>query len=284
MEITFWGVRGSIPAPGPEFNRYGGNTACVTIRSADGQLFILDAGMGATVLGKQLMATEFGKGSGSAALLLTHSHWDHIQGFPFFVPFFIPGNVFCIYGTGGSPEVLEGILDGQFNPHFSPLHSLGNLPASMDFNVVQESTPTQIQGLTVTACSADHGRRKALAFRIEEGDQSVVYAPDTAYPDGAPSPELARLFAGANYLIHDTTYTPEDQEGRRSRGHSSIADAARVAVACQVQNLVMFHYDQDYSDDDVDELERRCRQLLDDEGGEGIGLVASKEGLTIQVD
>ncbi len=284
MEITFWGVRGSIPAPGPEFNRYGGNTACVTIRSADDKLFILDVGMGATVLGKKLMASEFGKGAGSAALLLTHTHWDHIQGFPFFVPFYIPGNAFGIYGTGGSPEVLKEILDGQFNPHFSPLHSLGNLPAGMEFNVVQEGKPAQIQGLSVTACSAEHGRRTALAYRVEEGDQVVVYAPDTAYPDGAPSPELARLFAGATYLIHDTTYTPEDQQGRQSRGHSSIADAARVAAACQVNNLVMFHYDQDYSDDQVDELQQRCRQLLDDEGGQDIGLVASREGLTIKVE
>ena len=285
MEITFWGVRGSIPSPGPEFNRYGGNTPCVTIRAADGGLFILDAGMGATVLGQELMTSEFGRGEGAAVLLLTHTHWDHIQGFPFFVPFFIPGNNFRIYGTGGSPEVLEGILDGQFNPHYSPLHSLGNLPASMDFRVVQESTPYEIQGLTVTACSAQHGRRKALAYRMEEGDQAVVFAPDAAYPEGEMSPGLEQLYKGATYLIHDTTYTPEDQEGRRSRGHSSVADAARVAARCQVQNLVMFHYDQDYSDDQVDALAERCRACLDDEpGGENVGLVASREGLTINVN
>ena len=284
MEITFWGVRGSIPAPGPEFNRYGGNTSCVTIRSADEGLFILDAGMGATVLGQALMKTEFGRGAGSAVLLLTHTHWDHIQGFPFFVPFFIPGNDFRIYGTGGSPEVLEGILDGQFNPHFSPLHSLGNLPAAMDFRVVQQGTPMEIQGLTVSARAAAHGHRTALAYRIEEGDQVVVFAPDAAYPDGELDPALEQLYRGATYLIHDTTYTPEDQEGRRSRGHSSIADAARVATRCGVQNLVMFHYDQDYSDDQVDELAERCRACLDSEpGGEAVGLVASREGLTIKV-
>ena len=285
MEITFWGVRGSIPAPGPEFKRYGGNTSCVTVRSDRGDLFILDAGMGATVLGQQLMKTEFGKGKGAATLLLTHTHWDHIQGFPFFVPFHIPGNDFRIYGTGGSPEVLEGILDGQFNPHYSPLHSLGYLPAGMDFRVVQEGSPQQIQGMTITACPAAHGRRTALAYRMEEGDRVVVYAPDAAYPDGELPPALEQLYRGASYLIHDTTYTPEDQEGRRSRGQSSIADAARVAARCGVQNLVMFHYDQDYTDDEVDALAERCRQCLDAEpGGADVGLVASKEGLTIRVD
>ena len=282
MEITFWGVRGSIPAPGPEFNRYGGNTSCVAIRSAAGDLYILDAGMGATVLGQALMKTEFGKGKGAASLLLTHTHWDHIQGFPFFVPFFIPGNTFRIYGTGKSPEVLEGILDGQFNPHFSPLHSLGNLPAKMDFHVVREGGKSRIQSLTLTACSVAHGRCEALAYRLEEQGKVVVFAPDVAYPDGRLEPGLEHIYSQADYLIHDTTYTPEDQQGRQSRGHSTIADAARVAARCEVKNLVMFHYDQDYTDDQVDTLEERCRACLDAEpGGKKIGLIASREGLTI---
>ena len=284
MQISFWGVRGSIPAPGPEFNRYGGNTSCVTLRGGDGALLILDAGMGATVLGRELMKSEFATGGGGAVLLLTHTHWDHIQGYPFFVPFFIPGNHFVVYGAGGSPDVLEGILDGQLNPHYSPLHSLDNLPATMDFRAVEEGMAEQIQGLLVSACKVPHGRSHALAYRIEEGDQAVVYAPDVIHDPDALDPGVQQLFQGATYLIHDTTYTPEDQRGRRSRGQSSIAEVARVAASCKVQNLVMFHYDQDYSDDQVDRLAESCRKYLDDQpGGKEIGLVASREGMTLEV-
>src|SRR5262249_52852287 len=98
MEITFWGVRGSIPAPGPETNRYGGNTSCVSVRSASGELIILDSGTGIVNLGKKMMGGEFGKGQGKATILLSHAHWDHIQGFPFFAPVLVSGNHFHIYG------------------------------------------------------------------------------------------------------------------------------------------------------------------------------------------
>ncbi len=116
MKLRFWGVRGSIPAPGPETNRYGGNTSCVSVHTAAGGLVIIDMGTGLMHLGNALMAGEFGKGQGRAGILLSHTHWDHIQGLGFFAPVFIAGNQFTVWGPGGSPEVLEEILEGQMDP------------------------------------------------------------------------------------------------------------------------------------------------------------------------
>jgi phosphoribosyl 1,2-cyclic phosphodiesterase len=284
MEITFWGVRGSIPAPGPEFNHYGGNTPCVSVRTAGGGLIILDAGTGITVLGKALMAGEFGRGPGRATILLTHAHWDHIQGFPFFAPVYVRGNRFTVYGPSQSPSIVEGILEGQMNPHFSPVHSLRNLGAEIEFRSVQEGAPFEVEGVTVRGRSNPHGRYTALAYRLEDRSGSVVYAPDAGYDQG-PGPEVADLYRGATLLIHDTTYTPEDQEARRPRGQSSIEGAARAAARAGVRTLVMFHYDQDYTDTQVEELERRCRGYLDREpGGRDVALVAAREGLTLGTD
>jgi phosphoribosyl 1,2-cyclic phosphodiesterase len=282
MEISFWGVRGSIPAPGPEFNRYGGNTSCVSVRTARGAQLILDAGTGITVLGRALMEEGFDRGAGKATLLLTHGHWDHIQGFPFFAPVYVAGNSFTVYGPSESPAMVEGILEGQMNPHFSPVHSLRNLGAEIVFKATQEGVVLEVDGLSVTGRSNPHGRYAALAYRLEDEAGSVVYAPDASYPDGLPAPEVQQLYRGATYLIHDTTYTPEHQEARRSRGQSSIADAARVAAHCQVRTLVMFHYDQDYTDPQIDGLARRCRELLDAEpGGKNVDLIAAREGLVL---
>src|SRR5215470_12005309 len=136
MELTFWGVRGSIPAPGPETNRYGGNTSCVSVRTAGGHLIIIDMGTGGIGLGRSLMATEFGQGKGHATVLFSHTHWDHIQGFPFFPPVFVPGNRFDIYGAARSSAMLEGILEGQMNPHFSPIYTIKNLGATISILAV----------------------------------------------------------------------------------------------------------------------------------------------------
>src|SRR4051812_29977061 len=117
-------------------NKYGGNTSCVELRDSKGQLVILDAGTGMIGLGKKLMAGDFGKGKGSAPIVLSHTHWDHIQGFPFFMPAFVGGNRFTVYGPGRSETMLEGILEGQMNPHFSPLYTMKNLGAEFDLKAV----------------------------------------------------------------------------------------------------------------------------------------------------
>ncbi len=282
MRASFYGVRGSIPAPGPETIRFGGNTSCVSV-DAGGDLVILDAGTGLTALGKALLEGPCGKGAGRATLLISHSHWDHIQGFPFFPPIYIPGNAFTIYGPSHSADSLEAVLEGQMSPHYSPIHSLRNLGATIDCRDAPIGERFQVGDVTVLARANPHGRTTALAYRLEQDGRALVYASDAGYGDGGPSAGVLALYRGADVLIHDCTYTPEDRQARADRGFSSIADAARAAAAAQVRTLVMFHYDQDYTDDDVDALRDRCRGLLDEAGGRDIKLVAAHEGLTIDV-
>ncbi len=286
MEVTFFGVRGSIPAPGPETNRYGGNTSCVAV-SASGGLVILDAGTGLVNLGKKLMQREFGQGRGVAAILISHAHWDHIQGFPFFPPIFVPGNRFTIYGPGRSATMLEGILEGQMNPHFSPLYTMRNLGATIELAAINLDEDEEFieSGLLVRGHQNPHGATTALAYRLEEdggaGKRVLVYASDAGYPAGGPSEKALRLYHGADLLIHDATYTPEDRAQRLGRGSSSIADAAACAVRAEVKHLALTHYDQDYSDEVVDAMLERCRRLLDEQGGGHIRLTAAREGLTL---
>jgi phosphoribosyl 1,2-cyclic phosphodiesterase len=286
MKIRFWGVRGSIPAPGPDTIRYGGNTSCVSVHTKDGGLVIIDMGTGLMHLGNALMAGAFGKGAGRAAILLSHTHWDHIQGLGFFAPVFVGGNQFTVWGPGGSPEVLEEILEGQMDPNFSPLQSLKNFSAAFDVRAVSCGVAFEAQGLRITAREHPHGTTTALAFRIEEDGRVFVYASDVGQPveSSGPSEETLAFYRGADVLLHDTTYRPEDQATRRNRGFSTYEDAAAAAVGAKVKRLVMFHYDQDYSDDDVDALYASCRAALDRRSGGGeIELVAAREGEELEI-
>ena len=307
MKVRFWGVRGSVPAPGPETNRYGGNTSCVSLEAKSGQRVILDMGTGLVGLGAHLMAGPLGRGQGQAAVLLSHAHWDHIQGFPFFPPVFVPGNQFHIYGHAHSSDLLEGILEGQMNPHFSPIYTIKNLGATIGFTAVTPGEVYELDGLRVRAEANPHGHTSALAFRIEEGDTAVVYAPDAGYPagdgeatgnranrgqsgaspadasGGGPTPAVLDLYRGADLLIHDATFTPADQATRLERGNSSYVDAAAAAAAAGVRHLVLFHYDQDYSDDKVDRVTAACRDELDRRGGRSVSLTAAAEGLELEV-
>lgn len=283
MKLRFWGVRGSIPAPGPDTIHYGGNTSCVSVTTASGALVIIDMGTGLMHLGNELMAGAFGRGEGRATILLSHTHWDHIQGLGFFAPVFVGGNAFTVWGPGGSPEVLEEILEGQMDPNFSPLQSLKNFSALFDVRAVPHDRPFEAEGLTITAHEHPHGATTALAFRLEEAGKSFVYASDIGYPDSGLLPSAIDFYRGADVLLHDTTYRPEDQSTRRNRGFSTYEDAAAAAIAAGARKLVMFHYDQDYSDADVDALRTAARDALDARGGKAIELVAAREGAELEV-
>ncbi len=285
MRVTIRGSRGSIATPGPDTIRYGGNTSCVSVHTRAGGLVIIDMGTGLMHLGNALMAGAFGKGKGRAAILLSHTHWDHIQGLGFFAPVFVGGNQFTVYGPGGSPEVLEDILEGQMDPNFSPLQTLKNFSAAFDVAAIEPGTPLAIEGLTITAREHAHGATTALAFRLEEAGRVFVYASDVGHPvaGAPPDPAAVAFYRGADVLLHDATYTPADQASRRNRGFSSYEDAAAAAVAANVKRLVPFHYDQDYSDEDVDALVAACRKELDRRGGKAIDLVPAREGDEIEL-
>ena len=280
MKVRFWGVRGSIPAPGPDTIRYGGNTSCVSITTGSGALVIIDMGTGLMHLGNALMASEFGKGRGRAAILLSHTHWDHIQGLGFFPPVFVGGNQFKVWGPGGSPRVLEEILEGQMDPNFSPLQTLKNFSARFDVAAVVCGTPFHAEDLTITAREHAHGATTALSFRIEEAGRVFVYASDVGYPESGPTREAIEHYRGADVLLHDSTYRPEDQATRRNRGFSSYEEACVAAIAAKAKRLVTFHYDQDYTDDDVDQIVAACKATLEPHG---IGVVPAREGDELDV-
>lgn len=283
MKLRFWGVRGSIPAPGPDTIRYGGNTSCVSIHTPEGGLVIIDMGTGLMHLGNSLMTGEFGAGRGHTAILLSHTHWDHIQGLGFFAPVFVSGNQITVWGPGGSPEVLEQILEGQMDPNFSPLQSLKNFSAGFDVRAITCGQAFEAEGVSITAREHPHGNVTALAFRIEAAGRVFVYASDVGYGEHGPSAEAIAFYDRADVLLHDTTYRPEDQATRRNRGFSTYEDAAIAAVAANAKRLVMFHYDQDYTDDDVDRLCVAARGALDARGGSAIGLVPAREGEELEI-
>jgi len=283
MELTFWGVRGSVPAPGPGTVRYGGNTACLTLRGRGGEILILDCGTGARNLGLSLMPGPFGKGAGEAAILLSHTQWGHIQGFPFFGPLYVPGNKFAVYGGGGSSGKLEGILEGQMAPQYFPVQTLKNMGAEIQVRAVVEGTPFSWHGLRLAAALNPHGKQGALAFRIEEAGRSLVYVGTAGYAPSGPPPGAQALYRGADVLVHDSTYTPEDRVRYASRGFSSVDDAVQAAVAADVKKLVLFSFDQDYTDADVDALVARARGALDAAGKKDMQVSAAAEGLTLTV-
>jgi phosphoribosyl 1,2-cyclic phosphodiesterase len=292
MKIRFWGVRGSIPAPGPDTIRYGGNTACVSVHARAGGLVIVDMGTGLMHLGNTLMAGPFGAGHGRATILLSHTHWDHIQGLGFFSPVFVAGNAFTVLGPGGSSDVLEDILEGQMDPNFSPLQTLKNFSARFDVHAIEPGAPLVAEGLIITAREHPHGATTALAFRITEPadpatgapERTFVYASDVGQPTTpGPDPDAVAFYRGADVLLHDATYRPADQATRRNRGFSSYEDAADAAVASGARRLVPFHYDQDYTDDDVDDLVASCRVALDARGGAAIDLVPAREGDELEI-
>jgi ribonuclease BN (tRNA processing enzyme) len=159
-----------------------------------------------------------------------------------------------------------------------------NLGASIDLvAVLPEGNGLECRGVHVVGRMNPHGPTEAMAYRFEEAGRTLVYASDAGYPDVGPSDEVKALYKGADVLIHDCTYSPEDRAERITRGFSSIAEATKAALEAQAKTLVMFHYDQDYSDDVVDALQQRARRMLDEGGGKNIQLVAAREGLQLTI-
>jgi phosphoribosyl 1,2-cyclic phosphodiesterase len=283
MNVTFWGVRGSIPSPGPATVRYGGNTACVSVSTDAGDLIIIDCGTGARNLGISLLGGPFGKGKGSATLLLSHAHWDHIQGFPFFGPFYVPGNRFTVYGGSRGERLLEDVLERQMAAQFFPVQSFRNMGARIEMRALAEGQDVRVGVATVRALANPHGHTPALAFRIEADAKSLVYAGDAGYGPEGPSAAALDLYRGADLLIHDSTFTPEDRAQRLERGLSSLHEAVDCAARAQVKKLALFHYDQDYSDYDVDQLVARGRGILEQKASPGIPVIGAAEGLTLKL-
>ncbi len=279
IEVRFWGVRGSIPSPGPATVEIGGNTSCVEMR-AGGRLIVFDGGTGLRLLGNSLLS----KMPIEAWIFFSHVHWDHIQGFPFFTPAFVRGNIIHLYGGHKVSGTLEETLAGQMeNPSF-PVH-LSEMGAQMSFHDLFEGELVEIPGtegngpVRITNARGNHPNG-VYAYRVEHGGKSVVYATDTEHY-AVVDPKLKKLSQGADVLIYDAQYTPEEYAGEGGMpklgwGHSTFAEAVKLAKAAGVKRLVLFHHDPSQNDAAVRDKERRAKETFSD-------VVAAYEGLTLEV-
>lgn len=271
MEITFFGVRGSIASPGPETAGVGGNTSCVEV-VCGGERIILDAGTGLRKLGDRMMA----EGSLEATMLLSHQHWDHIQGIPFFVPAYIPTARLRIYGGVNGVMSLRETLEHQMTAPVFPVR-LDELGAQIDLCEVRSGHSFSVGGARVKAIKVNHPGG-CFAYRIDFEGKSVVYATDTEHY-ACVDPALRALAQGADVLIYDSQYTPEEYRGDAGRskvgwGHSTYVAGAELARSAGVGQYVLFHHDPSRNDAKVAEIEARAQALFPES-------VAAREGMRI---
>ncbi len=262
--VTFWGTRGSIPTPGAHTARYGGNTPCVAVESARGELLILDAGTGIRALGLKLVEAQ--NGAVNAEILLSHAHWDHIQGLPHFKPFFAPGNRVRIWGSRQGTASLEAILRQQMDPAVFPV-PLDALSAKLTVQQVDAGEFT-VGAFRVQAMRLRHPGT-TLGFRLTPavGGPSIAYVTDNELGSGGTysTPDTWRkdfvaFLKGVDVLIHDAMYTPEELQTHRGWGHSTFEEAVAVAAAARAERLVLFHHEPEHSDGAIDELLAAARQ------------------------
>lgn len=261
MRIEFWGVRGSIPAPGPNTVRYGGNTSCVSARCG-GAWVVFDAGTGIRDLGKTIATAD---GDPELFLFLSHVHWDHIQGFPFFAPAMRRNARILIHGADSHDRTLSSIVHGQMEGPNFPV-GLEQMGATVRFQSLPEGAIAPLLDARGTPLASVANARLnhpngVLGYRlVEESTRaSVVYATDTEHSQGRLDQALVELAHDADVLIYDGMYTPEEYPSRQGWGHSTWLEGVKVAHAAGVRHLVVFHHDPDRTDDQLDALAERAR-------------------------
>lgn len=252
-KVVFWGVRGSIPTLERDTWRYGGNTPCVEVSAPDGTRFILDCGTGLRMLGNEWIKSPRDSGI-EAQILVTHYHWDHIQGIPFFHPFFDSRNRFHFYSFQSKdlgPNSLRQVLEAQLAQPYFPV-ALTTMSAEREFHEVAGGEKWEVKGTKISTAWLNHPQG-CLGFRLDTVAGSVVYATDNEPGVAGFDANLRQLAGGADVLIYDAQYSPEQLAStRKGWGHSSWLEGAKLARELKVQNLVLFHHDPDSSDQKVD--------------------------------
>jgi len=250
MRIKFWGVRGSTPAPQPENMRYGGNTSCVEVRVGDG-LYIFDCGTGIRVLGQALARESKGRAV-HAHIFVSHFHWDHIQGLPFFAPLYDnPENCFHFHSSSRTRSLKQVVQEQMASPYF-PV-GLNQMQAHQDFHDLEEGR-IPLEEVSVQTSWLNHPQG-CMGFRLETRDGVLVYATDNEPGDAAFDKNVRKLAAGADVLIYDAQYLPEEYAARRRGwGHSHWREAVNIVMESGAKELILFHHDPDHDDACIDKV------------------------------
>ncbi len=300
MQITFWGVRGSYPVPGAATVRYGGQTSCVEARTSSGECVIVDAGTGMRQLGNKLAREGAGK-PGQYHVLLSHVHWDHIQGLPFFSPAYIPGTKISVYALLTAADELNQVIGGITRHEFFPM-PLEAVPASFAFHQVEPGVDFVIGGFRVQPIALNHPFG-SVGYRIDADGSSWAYVSDTAPFDkvihkqhflsgpepltaddvtalGAMRKALVARLQGVDTVVYDTHFLPEEYERFPHYGHSTPDQALEICKEANVRRLVLYHHAPSHSDDQMDKI---AADYLAKGAKLGIDVLTSFEGMTLPI-
>jgi len=275
--VKFWGVRGSIPTPGPGTAYYGGNTSCVEVRSGD-EIIILDAGTGLRALGAALMA-EFKNHPLNLTLLLTHTHWDHIHGIPFFAPIYNPKCRLRILGAVGARKGLVEALTGQMESTYFPV-PFSKVPGNIEVEEFRDLN-FDIGPVVVRAQRANHPGM-CVGYRLFTPDGMICFFPDTEPRTGGEDREMIEFVRDADVLILDSQYDAEEYKAHVGWGHGCVEDSVALALKANVRHLCLFHHDPDHNDERLDRFVRRARQIVQKRKAK-LKVDAAREGMTIQL-
>ena len=293
LTVRFWGTRGGIPTPGPETIRYGGNTPCVEVRVGDTNI-IFDAGTGVRGLGLDILERE---GPFVGHLFIGHCHWDHIQGFPFFAPAYVPGNQLTVYGSQGSGRGIREVLEGQMAHDFFPVE-IKEMGADVQFIDLEQGS-FDIDDCTITTLHLNHPGL-SMAVRVDHDGRSVAYSSDSEpfreilgrqnFPSDSPmaayidelDERVVEFARGADLLIMDGQYTADEYPAKLGWGHASMNDAAEVGRRAEVKRVAVYHHDPLHDDDYLDTQRDRLQAMLT-EAGSSTEVVFAAEGLELEL-
>lgn len=271
MKVTFWGVRGSIACPGSKFTTYGGNTSCVEV-AVGGHTVVFDAGTGLRLLGKSLQR----RGIHKATLLFSHTHWDHICGFPFFQQAYDPRATLQVYGghlaDGGG---IRSALAGQMIAPNFPV-PIDIMRASLMFHDFRAGDSFELARGVRVKTSPLHHPNGSTAYRIEHAGASVCYVTDTEHVPGKPDERILALIEGADLVIYDSTYTDAEFPKRVGWGHSTWQEGVRLCKAANVKKLAIFHHDPDHEDPFMAKIATIAKKAWS-------GAYVAKEGATLDI-
>jgi len=257
MLIRCWGARGSVPVSGREYLKYGGDTTCIEVRTGDGRVVIIDAGSGIRNLGKRLVA----EGVRQVDLLLTHAHWDHLLGFPFFKPLYQPSMSIRVFGCPSAQSSVKNMVSDMMTPPHFPV-PLKDAKAKVSFHAgCQDSF--EIGPITVTPTMLSHPNG-GLGYKLVENGRSLVFLTDNElrfqHPGGGVFDDYVRFCAGADLLMHDAEFDADQYEHTRTWGHSRFTDAVELALEADVKALGLFHHNQDRTDGEIEDIAAACRK------------------------